>query len=140
MQYITLKNVKDALCKLKDKPMSRESLEWYVLLSKAKKCLEQENHHELTNEEAEKWVKCMTPPARWTMEQTNSIMQQKGYYHNPCVFWAVMNALASDYGKTLAKYSADKPEVWAELTHDWLNDADAQDGKAAAYYREIVRH
>lgn len=46
--------------------------------------------------------------------------------------------MASDYGKTIAKYGMDKPEVWAELANDWLEDADAVDDKAEAYYREIV--
>lgn len=53
---------------------------------------------------------------------------------------AMMNSLASDYGKTMAKYGADKPEIWAELANDWLNDADAKDGKATIYFRDIVQH
>lgn len=44
----------------------------------------------------------------------------------------------SDYGKTIAKYGMDKPDVWAELAHDWLDDKDSADGKTEIYYREIV--
>lgn len=140
MKQFTLENVETELDKIKNYPLTQESAKLYVLLSRVKKYMKCEEHHALTNEEAAAWVKHMTPAARWTMDQTTAVMQQKGYSHNTCEFYAVMNSLASDYGKTMAKYGADKPEIWAELANDWLNDADAKDGKAAAYYTEIVKH
>lgn len=93
-----------------------------------------------TEEDAKDWVKHMSPPARWTMDQTTAVMHQRGYSYRPCVFWAVMNSLASDYGATMIRHGADKPEVWADLAHDWLDDMDAEDDKAGRYYRDIVRH
>lgn len=140
MKQFTLENVETELDKVKKCPLTLESAKLYVLLSQAKKYMKREERQALTHEEAVEWVKHMTPAARWTMDQTTAVMQQKGYSHNTCEFYAVMNALASDYGKTMAKYGADKPEIWAELANDWLNDADAKDGKATIYFRDIVQH
>ena len=95
---------------------------------------------EFTEEDAKEWVKHMSPPARWTMDQTTAVMHQRGYNYRPCVFWAVMNSLASDYSSTIIRHGADKPELWADLAHDWLDDMDAEDDKVGRYYRDIVRH
>ena len=94
---------------------------------------------EFNEEDAKEWVASMNPPAKWTMEQTTDVMYKQGYSHRPCEFWAVMNSIYSDYGKTMAKYGADKPEVWAALAHDWLDDADAEPGKTGRYFRDIVK-
>lgn len=97
-------------------------------------------HHEFTEEDAREWAKHMNPPARWTMDQTTAVMNQQGYNHRPCEFWVVMNMLFSDYGKTMIKYGADKPEIWAALAHDFINDGDAEDDKVSRYWRDIVKH
>lgn len=97
-------------------------------------------HLDFTEQDAKEWAEHMEPPARWTLEQTTTAMTQRGYDHRPCEFYAVMNAMASDYGKTLAKYGVDRPEVWAEMAHDFIMDADAVPGKVGRYYRDIVDH
>ena len=97
-------------------------------------------HHEFTEEDAKEWAKHMDPPARWTMDQTTSVMASKGYSHRPCEFWVVMNMLYSDYGKMLAKYGADKPEVYADMADAFLTDPDAAPHKVGRYYRDIVEH
>lgn len=51
-----------------------------------------------------------------------------------------MNMLFSDYGKTLIKFNMDKPEIWASLAHDFLDDPDAQPDKTGRYWRDIVKH
>lgn len=138
MERITRENIdKDIFEILSNCPMTWQSLERLALLYKVRKHIPDE-HEYLTEEEAHEWCKHMCPPARWTIEQTNALLQQKGYCHNPYEFYAVMNSMASDHGKTMAKYNADKPDIWAELAHDWLDDADAVSGKASVYYREIV--
>ena len=96
--------------------------------------------HEFTEEDAKEWAKHMNPPARWTMDQTTAVMHQNGYSHKPCEFWVVMNMLFSDYGKTMIKFSADKPEIWASLAHDFLDDGDAEPDKVGRYWRDIVKH
>ena len=96
--------------------------------------------HEFTEEDAKEWAKHMNPPARWTMDQTTAVMQQNGYNHKPCEFWVVMNMLFSDYGKTMIKNNMDKPEVWAALANDFLDDGDAVKDKVGRYWRDIVKH
>lgn len=140
MGKITIENIEKELCEIMERPMTRDTLQLYVLLCQAKKYMRYWERHELTAEDATAWGRRMNPPARWTMEQTNAIMQQKCYKHDPHVFYAIMNSIASDYGKTIAKYGIDKPDVWAELTNDWLDDADAVDDKASEYYHKIVKH
>lgn len=97
-------------------------------------------HREFTEDDAKEWASHMNPPARWTMDQTNAVMKQQGYDHKPCEFWVVMNMLFSDYGKTMIKFSADKPEVWASLAHDFIDDPDAGTNKVGRYWRDIVKH
>lgn len=97
-------------------------------------------HRSFTEEHAKMWMQHLNPPARWTMDQTTAVMQQLGYSHKPCEFWVVMNSLFSDYGKTMVKYNADKPDIWGALAHDWLDDPDAEPDKVGRYYRDIVKH
>lgn len=124
---------------LEHAPFSYGNLERLNILCKAMWNLSK-IHHEFTEEDAREWAKHMSPPARWPMEQTTAVMQQNGYNHKPCEFWVVMNMLFSDYGKTMIKFGADKPEVWAALAHDFLDDPDSQDGKVGRYWRDVVKH
>lgn len=140
MEHITLANIeKEIEHVLKNKPMSRENLELFVLLCRSMKYMGR-IHQEFTEEDAKEWAKHMKPPARWTMEQTTAVMQQNGYSHKPCEFWVIMNMLFSDYGKTMIRFSMDKPEVWAAMAHDFLDDPDAVEDKAGRYWRDIVKH
>ena len=140
MEQITTANIEKEISNLlENAPMSFANLEKFVLLCKAMKYLGK-LHREFTEEDAKEWARHMNPPARWTMEQTTAVMHKHNYDHRPCEFYAVMNALASDYGKTMAKYGMDKPEVWADLAHDWLADADAEEDKTGRYWRDVVKH
>ena len=123
----------------REMPLTCANAEKFNILCKAMKNMGF-MHMEFTEADAKEWVKHMNPPARWTMDQVTAVMRQQGYTHKPCEFYAVMNALASDYGKTMAKYGVDRPDVWADLAHDWLCDMDAEDGKVGRYWRDIVRH
>lgn len=140
MEKITIANVEKEIQQLlSHKEMSCASLEKYVLLERAKKYLSH-GEKEFAEAEAKAWVEGMHPPARWTMEQTSAVMKQKGYGYKPCVFWAVMNSLVTDYGKYFAKIGMDKTDVWAEMAHAWLSDDDAVSDKAAQYYWHVVNH
>lgn len=140
MKQFTQKHIEEWLEEfVEEMPLTCANAEKFNIMCKAMENLGFMGR-EFTEEDAKAWVASMNPPAKWTMEQTTDVMNKQGYYHRPCEFWAVMNALYSDYGKTMAKYGADKPEVWAALAHDWLDDADAEDGKAGRYWRDIVRH
>lgn len=139
MKQITTENVeKEIKVLLDESPMTCANLEKFVLLCKTMKYLGRV-HREFTEEDAREWVEHMDPPARWTMEQTTTVMHQKGYHQKPCEFWAVMNMLASDYGKTAAKYGVDKTEFWVDLACDFLNDKDGSENKTGKYWREIVK-
>ena len=140
MHKITKANIEKEISEmLESSPMNCASLEKFVLLCKAMKYIDHVHRH-FTEEDAKAWVESMDPPARWSMEQTTAAMRQRGYNHRPFEFWAVMNSLASDYGRTMAKYNADKPEIWADLAHDWLDDIDADEEKVGKYWRDIVHH
>lgn len=124
---------------VEEMPLTPANAEKFNIMCEAMRNMGHMNR-KFTEEDAKAWVEAMDPPARWTMDQTTEVMNKQGYTHKPCEFWAVMNALNSDYGKTMAKFNADKPEVWAALAHDWLDDIDAEDGKAGRYWRDIVKH
>lgn len=139
MEHITIANIEKEIASLLDtKPMTKENLDRFVLLCQAMKHMSG-MHREFTEEDAVEWAKKMNPPARWTKEQTTAVMEQRGYHHKACEFWVVMNSLASDYGKTMAKYGADKPEIWADLAHDFIQDTDAEEDKVGRYWRDIVK-
>ena len=140
MEHITLENIENEINWILDHgSMNCDNLEKFVLLCKAMKYMGKV-HREFTEADAKEWAKHMNPPARWTMEQTTAVMHQNGYYHKPCEFWVVMNMLFSVYGKTLIKFNMDKPEVWASLAHDFIDDADADEDKVGRYWRDIVKH
>lgn len=54
-------------------------------------------------------------------------------------FYAVLNALYTDYGKVAQKYGFDRMEVWAELAKAFIHDKDAEPGKVKTYYECIAQ-
>lgn len=139
MDHINTANVENQIAYLLDNaPMTCGNLKEFVLLCEAMEYLSK-MRHEFTKEDAEDWVKHMNPPARWTMEQTTAVMYQRKYEHDPVEFYVVMNMLVSDYGKTMAKYGADKPEVWADMANDFISDPDAVKNKVGKYFRDITQ-
>ena len=140
MKQFTQKHIEEWLEEfVEEMPLTCANAEKFNIMCKAMENLGFMGR-EFTEEDAKAWVASMNPPAKWTMEQTTDVMNKQGYSHRPWEFWAVMNALYSDYGKTMAKFGADKPEVWAALAHDWLDDSDAEEDKAGRYWRDIVKH
>lgn len=139
MEKITKQNIEKEIHTILDtKEMSCANLERFVLLSEAMKYIDC-GEREFTAQDAKEWVDKMYPPARWSMDQTTAVMRQRNLHYKPFVFWAIMNSLVSDYGKTMAKHGADKTEVWADLAVDWLDDHDAVEDKAGHYFRDIVK-
>ena len=140
MMHITKANIENEITKmLEHSPMTCDNLERYVLLCKAMKYIDHTDR-EFTEADAREWAEHMDPPARWTMEQTTAVMRKYGYNHKPCVFYAVMNMLWSDYGKTVSKFGFDIVDLWAEMADDFIDDVDAEDMKVGRYWRDIVRH
>jgi hypothetical protein len=140
MEHITTENIEKKMEELLDTaPLTCANLEKFVLMARAMKYLGKV-HREFTIDDAREWVSSMNPPARWTMEQTSLVMHQKGLHYKAWEFWAVMNMLVSDYGKTVAKYGMDNPDFWADMACDFLHDQDAEEGKVGKYWRDIVGH
>ena len=98
-----------------------------------------------TREDAEKWVSHMenedgTTGARWAMEQTDAVANIAGVSVKPCIWWAAMNMMYSDYYGVAAKYGLDRPEFYADLAKAFLMDKDAKgpEAKMAGYYHGVV--
>ena len=119
--------------------MCRDDLKKLVLLGEA---MEMMGHvdREFSEADAREWVSHMDPPGRWTMEQTTAVMHSMGFDHRPCIFYAVMNMMWSDYGAVVKRHGVDKAEFWAEMSHAFISDPDAEDMKVGRYWRDIVRH
>ena len=98
----------------------------------------------LTREMADEWMGGLqnedgsTGP-HWTMDQVKQVMAQRNIKAEPIEFFAVMNALYADYCKVFQKHNVNKIDMYADLTSAWLEDKDAEDGKAALYYECIVK-
>lgn len=95
---------------------------------------------QLTMDKAKKWVMSMKPSAKWTKEQTDSVLANKGV--DLLDGYVVMNMLYSDMHNVLGE--GDTPESlnhYIEATKDWLNDEDANNGKEKLfnYWKYIVR-
>lgn len=100
---------------------------------------------EFTSEMAKSWVSGMentdnTTGMHWAKEQTSMVLKNLGKNIDPCMFWAVMNSIYSDYGATLTKYGVTMPEAYGELAVNWICDDDAVKDKAVMYYKYVVEH
>lgn len=99
----------------------------------------------MTKEMAQEWTRGMknedgTKGPHWTFEQTKQVMKQKGIEcDSPESFWAVMNALYSDYCAVFKKHGVNSMDMYVDLACAWLNDKDAVKNKAVAYYEHIVK-
>lgn len=94
---------------------------------------------------AHEWIKSMKSEdeqgAPWKSEEdVKPFMMQVKFEGNPAEFWAIMNAVYTDYSHIARKYGINKPEFYAELAKAWLEDEDAVPDKAAIYYDCIVKH
>ena len=105
-------------------------------------------HQKMTREMAEDWVNSMegSDPAKqhggkWTMEQIKPIAQKYGVPTEGERFWefyAIMNAMYSDYYPVAKKYNVLTPDFFADLAMAFISDKDAVENKAAMYYECIV--
>lgn len=104
---------------------------------------------ELTRADAENWVAGMQNEdaakprgGKWTPDQVKPYAQKNGIRTDGAKiyeFWAVMNAMYSDYYETAKRYNVATPDFFADMAKAFLMDKDALEGKAARYYRDIVK-
>lgn len=109
---------------------------------------ESDDSHALSREKAEAWVQSMrgNDPAvphggKWTMEQLKPVAQKYGVPTEGerfFEFYAVMNALYSDYYSVAKKYNQLTPDFFADMSMAFVNDKDAAPGKVARYYKYIA--
>ena len=111
---------------------------------------QEEEVEPLDKETAEEWVKSMsnTDPERpeggcWTYKEVKDLIeeQQMQLKEEQIVeFYAILNAVWSDYYKVAKKYGHHEDEqFFIDLALAWLADEDAVDDKAAVYYQYIVK-
>lgn len=100
----------------------------------------------LSREEAEKWVKGMKSEdgktgGRWSYQEIKQYASNFGIEGEEKVveFFAVMNALATDYGKVAKKHGVDKVDFWADMSKAFIHDKDANPGKVKMYYECIAK-
>ena len=98
----------------------------------------------LDKQTAEKWMESLhnedgTKGPHWTMEQTNQVLNKKGFALDPVEFWAIMNAVYSDYAAVAKKYNVNNVDYYADLAKAWLTDADAVPNKPWVYCHYIAK-
>lgn len=100
----------------------------------------------MTLERARRWTEKMqnedgSRGPHWSMEQAAQVMQQRGYKYEPSAWYAILNAMYSDFYGVAQKYGmAGNVEFFADLANAWLDDKDAVKEKAAAYYAYVVKN
>lgn len=104
----------------------------------------------MDKEMAMEWVEGMkgsdpTHPRgpRWKPDEVKLYAQRAGFPaegNKFYEFWAVMNAMYSDYYEVGKKYGVNNPEFYADLAKSFLNDKDAVKNKAQIYFDCIVKH
>lgn len=98
------------------------------------------------HETAMKWTKHMkngdgSTGAHWTLEQVRKVMRERGIRRDEASFFAVLNAIYSDYCVVFKDHGlGDDIDFYVEMACAWLDDEDAVEDKAGAYYECIVKH
>lgn len=94
----------------------------------------------LTEEMAEEWVHSMKPMAKWTMEETTSVLENYNVDLDKIKFYIVMNMLYSDMKNVLGEGNDEESiKKYIQASKDWLNDEDVSESKLFKYYRYIVQ-
>lgn len=99
----------------------------------------------LTRDAAMLWVSDMensdgTHGPHWSVEQVEQVMEQRGIKCDPVQFYAVLNAVYSDYCSVAKKFGVNKMDFYSDLAKAWLEDDDAVEDKAGKYFMYIVKH
>lgn len=98
----------------------------------------------MNREVAEEWTKNMknedgTKGPHWKMDQVKQLMMQKGIEYNPWEFYAILNAMYSDYCAVFKKHGVNTMDMYVDLACAFLNDSDAMPNKSMLYYECIAK-
>lgn len=106
------------------------------------------SHQKMTREMAMEWVDGMSGEdpakpngAKWTPEQVKPVATKYGIPTEGDRFWefyAVMNAMYSDYYVVAKKHNALNADFFADMAMAFISDKDAVENKAVVYYECIV--
>lgn len=96
-------------------------------------------------EMAEEWTAHMenedgTTGPHWPLERIKKEIEQRGIKCDLIKFWAVINAIYSDDVAVAKKHNVNTMDYYIDRAKAWLDDKDAVEDKAAAYYRYVVKH
>lgn len=130
-----LMTVRDGLC----------GTEKYDMHGKASS-LRSEGH--LSKADALGWVGSMkaadgTSGGKWKhISETAHLADQAGMStdEQKIIFFAVINAMYSDYCMVARKHGVDTPSFYADMARAWILDEDANPYKDELYYKYIVHH
>lgn len=110
---------------------------------------EHEDVPELDRETAEKWVRKMhnedsarPTGGRWSTEELKPMAQKFGIKPDSdefVEFYAMTNAMYSDYCEVAKKFNITSPEFYGMMAKAWMDDKDAMPDKTALYYKYIVK-
>ena len=139
---------------IKTCPATRENMRCYAALltirhrtGEDRKKEDHEPHeHHLSMDDARRWAEKMknadgSSGPHWTIAQTEQVKRENGMRCNAAEFFAIMNAIYSDFCIALKEcgISEMNTECYAKLAHAWINDQDAEEGKAKRYFESIVK-
>ena len=110
---------------------------------------EEDDPAPIDRETAMRWVDSMegTDPnhphgGKWSPEALKPLAKKEGFPPDGPEFWAfyaVANAMYSDYAATAKRYGIHSPDFYADMAADFIRDADAAPDKVKNYLRYIVR-
>ena len=105
---------------------------------------------QMTPERAKAWVEAMegTDPerkkgGRWNTDEAKTLAKKAGWMLDGdklAEFYAIINAMYSDFYAVAQKYGVAAPEFFADLAKAWIDDKDAKEGKAGLYWKYVVKH
>lgn len=105
-------------------------------------------HQRFDMDKAEEWVECMQSAdprdhggGRWSAAEVKPFAIQLGIPQGGskfAEFYAMMNAMYSDYCEVAKKYGVDQTDFYADMAKAWMQDKDAEKDKTALYYQYCV--
>lgn len=98
----------------------------------------------MTKQMAMEWTQNMenedgTKGPHWNMDQTKTVMAQKGIECDPLEFYVAINAMYSDYMPVAKKLGVNNMDFYTQMAKAFLDDKDALPDKLARYYEYIVK-
>ena len=103
-----------------------------------------------TEQTAEEWVAGMVDedPAvgrggKWKPDDVRPFAKKYGIQTTGkqfAEFYAMMNAMYSDYSEVAKRYGVTDPGFFAEMAKAFIHDKDANPDKVQAYYEYVVKH